>query len=492
MTSFAPKSADKKETSGHQHAQSAPIAEDEQYAQYDTLPDIRLVHADPRVLSTDAVLHLQRTLGNQTVQRLLVNREQDQAPAADTDPPGPAHRSYSDEDLIEIFGEFEPSTPRPEVPTYEVIAGSTGAGLSRRHLQRRAAGRWHRHRIPFTQAARQAAGEDPASMDESIPTQSPHLPVASGQPYDHRWALTFFAWDYQDSHDLPDIRTNLRAGSPFRSALEGEFSRTFEVENPTATTIVSRTNGLLDDLVNEVMYQEQIAELVIVFSGHGANGGMTGVDEQQVSSQQLHEIGERAQGMGIHIVFIMDICHAGNAVNAAQGAALEDVRARLGELPTEQADALGPRLNSLSDTMVHAGLVNIAAEAVAVANHYHGAADSFQANVVPLFGALDDSLADLHRALMDLSIEDTLSHDHYLALHGQQLEAVEAFSDPSALPHRWTVSRALRRVAGLLDVVNTIINGTIEEVNAQINAASGSGQQAAGGGPGAGGAAAPE
>ena len=62
MTMFAPKRGDKKETSGHQHAQSATISEEYLFAGIDALPDLRLVHANPRVLSLDAVLHLQRTL----------------------------------------------------------------------------------------------------------------------------------------------------------------------------------------------------------------------------------------------------------------------------------------------------------------------------------------------------------------------------------------------------------------------------------------------
>lgn len=482
MTSFAPKGAEKKETSGHQHTQSAPITEEEQFAHYEAIPDIRLVHADPRVLSPDTVLHLQRILGNQTVQRLLVNRDQDQAPAADTDPPGPAHRSYSDDELAEIFGEFM-AEETPEVPTYEVIAGSTGAETSRGEVETRAEDLWTRRRVALTEGARQAASSPPAS-DQTIPTQSPEMPVASGQPYDLRWSISYFAWDYQSSNDLPDIRDMLRARSPFRRALDGEFSNTIEVENPTAEDIVSRTQQTLVQMMMVELDEGQIGELVVTFSGHGSNGAMVGVDEQHVEPFQLTEIGELARRNGIHVVFIMDMCYAGRAVSAAQETAATELRDRVDAMPGDQSTLLDA-MDVVDDLVFDLHEVNNGAFHLADANRNHGGVPAtFHSVVVTRMNELNSPLSHMGPNLNRLAgLVDFVGSDELMNVL-QHHQTADVYGDPAVMPsNQGAVTTSLRHVADLVDVTNDVVNRIIQQVNARVNAAPGSGAGGAGDSP---------
>lgn len=336
------------------------------------------------------ILWLQRTMGNQYVQQLIQRQEGD-----DTEQELP--RGILG---MQAFDDIPWQQYLDAVPTYEVIAGATGAELSSGSLETRSEYMWRQQQMSFTDAARQLAGRRPVG-DEAHPTQSAHQDPT--QAYSRRVGLSFLAYDYapvtnnrffgRDSSDLSDIRGMMQQGSTFRNAFEAEFAESPHLEaNPTAQHI----GELIRETVRQMrqsMPRDQIGELVVHFSGHGSEGGMVGVDGEVFSASQLRAVGEFARGQGVHLVVIMDICFSGNASSEAQDSALEDISRRSNNLPQDQRQGADTLILATRALIRESMLLSTLAQRVTNTAYFNGiTATQFRDNVVPLIGPLRDQV----------------------------------------------------------------------------------------------------
>ena len=234
----------------------------------------------------------------------------------------------------------------PNVPTFEVISATTSAQLSQGELEREIGNLWTRERIGFTEAARQAAETDSASLQGSaVPTQSANF--EPDQPYSQRWMLGFYAYDYQTGgSDLPYLKKLLRRGSGFQRSVESDFDHVFPVENPSGAQISSQINEKSRHLRRGLERQET-GELVVFFTGHGSGRSIMGADGTSVAWSELASLAGLAQDLGIHTVYVLDTCRAGSLASLAQLAAQDDIDETIGESGITDTRVLTSRSETL-------------------------------------------------------------------------------------------------------------------------------------------------
>lgn len=363
--------------------------------------------------------------------------------------------------LEQIFGKT------PKVPAFEAITSTTAGEYSAGELEAEIQRLWRRRRMTFTHAARHAAQANTSGRRGPRATQSPQLQPST--PYALRWAVNLFAADYQGRSDLPDVSALTRRGSPFQQSLAAEFNRVIAVRNPTAGEIRSQIFNATHDLWL-ALGEGQIGELVITFSGHGGNGSISGVDWQDISPQDLHDMAELARDHKIHIVYILDTCRAGILTGYAQAAAVKDVQESLSNLPEDQQALIQTKINEikrLGGLSAHISGYTIRVGDAARNYRRRRTTENFKAlfdRFTELFGKVRDLGEYLgQRASLKLEIPNRQK------LQQQRSEVLMAIliaygGQGSA------INQALRKVAILLDILNDAINISFTRLNERVAA----------------------
>ena len=220
-----------------------------------------------------------------------------------------------------------------EVPPMTAIVAATGAELSSGSLEEDIERLWRRERIPFVQAARMAASRDYSASRDSDEAHAMASPdVTPEQGYALKWALSMYAYDYQRGRDLPEIRRLLYQGSPFQQSLAADTDHIIRVSNPTASDITTQIVEAIWALAL-ALPENQIGELVVHFSGHGGEGGISGVDGEFVSRESLTRYALWAADHSVHITYVIDACLTGDLVQNAIGQASNRLAPSLRDLP---------------------------------------------------------------------------------------------------------------------------------------------------------------
>ena len=286
---------------------------------------------DPNSLTPQAILQLQRTVGNQAVQQLL--QRDDTIAESDAEAEASAEPDVLDEELDRILEEAGFSADAPQAPTFEAITSTTAGEFSRGELESEIQRLWRREHLTFTEAARTAAQENTIGDRGPRAAQSPDMPAAV--PYGQRWSVNLFAADYQQWSDLPDIARLMRQGSPFNRALAEEFDNVIPVRNPTTSQMGDAIfNAILG--LSAAMNEGELGELIVTFSGHGGNGAISGVDGESLEVSDLRSYARVAQDFNIHMVYILDTCRAGILANFAQAEAMGEIAEGIDDLPEGQ------------------------------------------------------------------------------------------------------------------------------------------------------------
>jgi hypothetical protein len=227
-------------------------------------------------------------------------------------------------------GDVPSSTP--SVPPFEAVTGTTAAEMGRLELLTRAKKLWTRYRMSFTKAARRHAGKKKVPKGEPRAAQSPRIKPL--QPYELRWCLNIFVWDYRGrKRDLPYLRDLMKPGSPLRKSMRRGFHKVIPVKNLAGHEIYAK---ILDTIIelHRQLKPSRVGQLVVVFSGHGGGGNIQGWDEQEVTKEQLARLASIfAGGLGIHMVYILDTCQADQLADLARQQALESIEKRVPGLP---------------------------------------------------------------------------------------------------------------------------------------------------------------
>ncbi len=114
--------------------------------------------------------------------------------------------------------------------------------------------------------------------------------------------------------------------------MAAEFSKVIQVDDPTANEMKSQIWDTIWSLSGNLT-SLQIGELVVFFTGHGRPTGIMGVDNEVVTQEELRDLAHFGEDWGVHLVYILDTCRAGNLVGLGQEEALGDVGERISSLP---------------------------------------------------------------------------------------------------------------------------------------------------------------
>lgn len=269
------------------------------------------------------------SVGRRTLDRLQLGGGPAPVPSAGTpgaprsDMPGPAGSVRRLSDLL--------AAPPPEVGSFEALTATTLAEESAGEMERGIGDLWTREHLSFTAAARRMAEGPALAGGGPQPTSSARTGAGA---LGTRRALNLFAHDYRGtSGDLPGIAEVARAGSPLRRSQDSEFATVDTRLNPTGRDIRAAVYDAVRDAAAASVGSG--AELVVYFSGHGGGGGISGVDWDAVEVDELASHGRLASSLGVHLVYVLDTCHAGHLATFANVEAMSDVRgdaARIGPM----------------------------------------------------------------------------------------------------------------------------------------------------------------
>lgn len=366
---------------------------------------------------------------------------------------------------VEEIASGELPSPAPATPAWEAVTATTAGEYSRGELEQRIMRAWRRERMSFTEAARRAAEQDRRGRPRA--TRSTE---AGDAEYAARWAVTLMAADYEPGAgtDLSDVARLLRRGSPFQRSLRGSFDRVVPVENPTGGQIVQS----IDDAVfamNESLPAGELGQLVVTFSGHGANGRVVGVDGEAVTPARLGDLAEIAGLFRVQVVYVLDTCRAGTLAQVAQGEEHRDIRDQLDEMPEDRRAELEPVMDlakDLGQRLFEVGQRVIDVGDAAKAYRKRRSDENALALLETLFEQSDANTA-LQRFLQTPT-PDTAPDLAPLAEHVQDL----SWSTLAAmgLRGRRPANTVLRRAAVVLDEGGDVINGLLQFVSQEIAA----------------------
>jgi hypothetical protein len=413
-------------------------------------PEARLA-LPPFVISRLATV-LQRSQGNGRTAQLLRQEAHGS---------GAAHAQ--DEELDRLLDRIGLASRAPAVPTFEAITSTTTAEFSAGELEQQVQRLWHRHRLSFTEAARRIAADDNRRGPRA--TSSAHLRPAHGD-YAVRWAVDLAAYDYRRWGDLPEIARLLRRGSPFQRALDAEADHVVPVPNPTAAQIRSQifdaTMGLWQRLGSG-----EIGELVVMFSGHGGGGGISGVDEQSIGPDELTRMARMARDFNVHVVFVLDTCRASQLALFASAEAGRDLEERAQNLPADRRQRVIAR--SAQVTAIGGFITRIGGAAYAIGDllRHRGGSVPYT-DLMAQYRRLADAADDLGARVRApaFSLEGVPDAGPLRQAYEQYLVASLA-----ALAGSRRAGRALlRSVAVLLDTSQDAINQIIEKAQNESGA----------------------
>jgi len=214
--------------------------------------------------------------------------------------------------------------PQQDVPTYEVITGTTAAENSRSEMSFRAEPRWRQRTVEFDEGVRRDA-QRRHRRDEPHPTQSPAAPEQQRLAMTPNWGLMLAVNNYERWHDLPQVRRFLRAGSSFRRSFGVGLDH---VEPPPRDPTGQEMHNAIFNAIWAMSMQvrpDDVGHLVIYISGHGGSNGVFGSDDREgpsVTEPDLRRYADLAREQNIHVTYIIESCKIGLMVTHAQVAVI--------------------------------------------------------------------------------------------------------------------------------------------------------------------------
>jgi hypothetical protein len=356
----------------------------------------------------------------------------------------------------------------PAVPPFEVIGATTAAEVSRGELTEEAKKLWRRRRMAFTRTARRRARRERVRRGLRA-VQSPR--VKPSRKYSLRWCLNLAAWDYQTWNDLPDIKQTMKAGSTIRKALGREFDKVIQVNNPTGDDIRRQITISAIDMLIEVSQHgpNAIGQLVVLFSGHGDKGNIAGVDEDEVTKEELAERGRRIGQLGIHTLYILDCCHSGQLADLARAQHIKRLEARMGAMPEAARKGIEGAMERVRT--LQARKVDLGAAAYDVASLTYDYEDAKKKGDAAEMARLRNELRTGDKTTKLLSELKVLWLDELMLLEGRQMEKhmkrLERAEKAVLRVQRWRapilgrMKIMRRRLSTVLDTLGDLVNEAI-------------------------------
>lgn len=237
----------------------------------------------------------------------------------------------------------------------EVIAGASGVQLSTGETTYQTMNEGSDFAEGTRQNAEENDGKDLSSYaDGSNPMQSANLGSTAG--FTLRYAVGFLCAKYQKGGNLPDIEDLSKPTSAYLKAFKG-MNKSKQFIDPVAATIKAQIAAWAD-LLSKDLAGCGHGELVVSFQGHGAHGGIYGVDLKEISASELLALAKAAEKKGVSITYMLDACFSGAAVAGFQGHAADAVEQGItenvegaGQVCSEENTA---NANQLRDQLAHA------------------------------------------------------------------------------------------------------------------------------------------